>query len=98
MIRRPPRSTLYPYTTLFRSRYRARAAREGRGDDGLPRRLFARGPLPGDAREVAEREIVRRALPPVRADRKSTRLNSSHANSSYAAFCLHKNTTTPRNE
>src|SRR6185295_7721593 len=65
MIRRPPRSTLFPYTTLFRSE----AA-------GAPRRHRTPS-APG------------RAEPPA-ADRKSTRLNSSHANISYAVFCLKK--------
>src|SRR3712207_7172600 len=82
MIRRPPRSTLFPYTTLFRSR-------------DLPAFLALRAPLPpihppdtplrrpgagdrgGDYLDVQE-------------DRKSTRLNSSHANISYAVFCLKK--------
>src|SRR3712207_7655596 len=88
MIRRPPRSTLFPYTTLFRSgpeperrlrrRVRPRAAADRRGGvdaqhEGAPEVL-------GQLRGAAER--VR--------DRKSTRLNSSHANISYAVFCLKK--------
>src|SRR3712207_7118574 len=83
MIRRPPRSTLFPYTTLFRS--------GGDGDAGV-------GPVP-------PRGVVHPALPAVvdgeqpgtqrialahEVDRKSTRLNSSHANISYAVFCLKK--------
>src|SRR3712207_6940768 len=72
MIRRPPRSTLFPYTTLFRS------ARE-RG--ALPPRHRGAGRLP--LRLEPGRE-------PHGADRKSTRLNSSHANISYAVFCLKK--------
>src|SRR6476620_8092210 len=64
MIRRPPRSTLFPYTTLFRSRCRHRA--------GSRRRTAAPACLAGARRP----------------DRKSTRLNSRHANSSYAVFCL----------
>src|SRR3712207_7671399 len=75
MIRRPPRSTLFPYTTLFRSR-RGRAA-----PDLYVARLY------GLHREVAE--LVPLAELRV-ADRKSTRLNSSHANISYAVFCLKK--------
>src|SRR5258707_1912033 len=63
MIRRPPRSTLFPYTTLFRSHHNCRE-----------RPRDARDPLIGRHR-----------------DRKSTRLNSSHANISYAVFCLKKN-------
>src|SRR5258707_7330183 len=71
MIRRPPRSTLFPYTTLFRSLHpHARPVHPGHAD--LPR-----GPRPDDAGR----------------DRKSTRLNSSHANISYAVFCLKKKTT-----
>src|SRR4051794_41953809 len=77
MIRRPPRSTLFPYTTLFRS------ASPGR------RHLAA----PGGRRERrigaahAARPVPRR---PPGADRKSTRLNSSHPSISYAVFCLKK--------
>src|SRR5690349_21863755 len=77
MLRRPPRSTLFPYTTLFRSARRggapvqaARAA--ARGDSG-----------PGDRRG-------RQRLARAPADRKSTRLNSSHVEISYAVFCLKK--------
>src|SRR3712207_7576800 len=79
MIRRPPRSTLFPYTTLFRS---AAAAAARRGD-------LERGPDPQPrlARAVGGRAGVA-AAPAV--DRKSTRLNSSHANISYAVFCLKK--------
>src|SRR5258707_7465083 len=71
MIRRPPRSTLFPYTTLFRSLFGAAEPAEGPEvvvllEGGCPR------------------------LRPVVGDRKSTRLNSSHANISYAVFCLKK--------
>src|SRR5438270_4687107 len=66
MIRRPPRSTLFPYTTLFRS---------------AP--TPARGRHPG-------RVAIGRQRQPVRRDRKSTRLNSSHSQISYAVFCLKK--------
>src|SRR3712207_7720371 len=84
MIRRPPRSTLFPYTTLFRSRRdrlgpRPRTPRAGRGRGGGRHR---RGHPRGRARRRGERE-----------DRKSTRLNSSHANISYAVFCLKKKKT-----
>src|SRR3712207_8054336 len=82
MIRRPPRSTLFPYTTLFRSgvgRVRARAADNDEAHVSPPRRLQDRGRVL-DPRYVHQR--VR--------DRKSTRLNSSHANISYAVFCLKK--------
>src|SRR3712207_7102492 len=82
MIRRPPRSTLFPYTTLFRSRARRRVARARGGGARRARdgRAAARG---GGARGVRGGG----------GDRKSTRLNSSHANISYAVFCLKKNTT-----
>src|SRR3712207_7630401 len=96
MIRRPPRSTLFPYTTLFRSaahearRTRPRRQGDGRGDPHAHRRrarLRARGPEP--AHDGAD-------LPRASVDRKSTRLNSSHANISYAVFCLKKKTTISR--
>src|SRR3712207_7010957 len=92
MIRRPPRSTLFPYTTLFRSNQEMRHAGEI-GPDGVPRDVL---PEPDGQRarrrrqvveDVAERDDPRRE---VREDRKSTRLNSSHANISYAVFCLKK--------
>src|SRR5438874_12733406 len=82
MIRRPPRSTLFPYTTLFRS--------EVRPDHDLP----------GDAvRDVeADHRARRRRDPPrARGDRKSTRLNSSHVEISYAVFCLKKKKKQDRN-
>src|SRR2546427_6925825 len=82
MIRRPPRSTLFPYTTLFRSRPAlcafeppTDALAQGIGDEGLePRREVGRLHSGGD----------------VLQDRKSTRLNSSHSQISYAVFCLKK--------
>src|SRR3712207_7229164 len=88
MIRRPPRSTLFPYTTLFRSVER----RPGR----LPCQFFAGTAGVGDeGRRVtgATRGDIDRqntARHPLDRDRKSTRLNSSHANISYAVFCLKK--------
>src|SRR3712207_7044539 len=80
MIRRPPRSTLFPYTTLFRSR-RSGAVEAARAlHDRRPRQ--GRRPHPGGPAQ---------GLPGVEPqDRKSTRLNSSHANISYAVFCLKK--------
>src|SRR3712207_7814687 len=102
MIRRPPRSTLFPYTTLFRSRLDARGD-VGDGDDGLAigRLADRRGAHLGDelasvgtavACELAFDPPARRkcAVQRIVLDRKSTRLNSSHANISYAVFCLKK--------
>src|SRR3712207_7222407 len=87
MIRRPPRSTLFPYTTLFRSvlDMHGHAAVMG-----VVARPFRHGPAFHGAVEL-EPEIVVQAAGPV--DRKSTRLNSSHANISYAVFCLKKKKT-----
>src|SRR3712207_8891942 len=101
MIRRPPRSTLFPYTTLFRS-----------GDERVPARRPHRGSEPQDSHQSATGEDTVEAFPwsPVQhkrrrrrrdaqvtratvLDRKSTRLNSSHANILYAVFCLKKKTT-----
>src|SRR2546422_8504691 len=76
MIRRPPRSTLFPYTTLFRSPARAR-----------PRRRPGRACTRSAARGRVRRGRTRPAPAP---DRKSTRLNSSHGYISYAVFCLKK--------
>src|SRR5687768_17680181 len=77
MIRRPPRSTLFPYTTLFRSLERAGQEHRLQGD-----RRQAQG---REARAQEEPQEVAR-----RRDRKSTRLNSSHGYISYAVFCLKK--------
>src|SRR2546429_7278274 len=74
MIRRPPRSTLFPYTTLFRSLL------------GAVRTAVAGGPDP--LRQMESPVLVRHAVPA--QDRKSTRLNSSHGYISYAVFCLKK--------
>src|SRR3712207_9001937 len=102
MMRRPPRSTLFPYTTLFRSQLQhgrlgigdlgnqafelgtRHPAVERQAGAGQVERKAAAEPDPG---AVAERAASRRKLP----DRKSTRLNSSHANISDAVFCLKKN-------
>src|SRR2546430_3433774 len=93
MIRRPPRSTLFPYTTLFRSRRAAAARRDGTRDcaraaripDGRaafePRREAPGADAGGDPEPAAYAR---------RQDRKSTRLNSSHSQISYAVFCLKK--------
>src|SRR3712207_8839496 len=95
MIRRPPRSTLFPYTTLFRSgvAHRERVQRS----DRRPAPVGVDGRGPGPLRDHADRErdcalarLARVAGPGRMRDRKSTRLNSSHANISYAVFCLKK--------
>src|SRR3989442_11965177 len=76
MIRRPPRSTLFPYTTLFRSAF---------GNDGARRqRVDPDAVAPELPRQAARQPDYRRL------DRKSTRLNSSHVRISYAVFCLKK--------
>src|SRR2546430_7175339 len=80
MIRRPPRSTLFPYTTLFRSEHTA-------GDGRRVRRQH----LEGERRSAGDGATVHLGLAGDReADRKSTRLNSSHSQISYAVFCLKK--------
>src|SRR3712207_7290696 len=89
MIRRPPRSTLFPYTTLFRSR--GGRTRE-RHRPGPHRRNRRRREAAGPFDAVVPRRIraVQHVGDRVLQDRKSTRLNSSHANISYAVFCLKK--------
>src|SRR3712207_7462737 len=91
MIRRPPRSTLFPYTTLFRSDPRA-----GRRADRAPHRalpLCRRDRPAGRGRGEGTRDPRPRRGYLRGGDRKSTRLNSSHANISYAVFCLKKKQT-----
>src|SRR3712207_7421644 len=95
MIRRPPRSTLFPYTTLFRSP-RTGLPMPKRARQGTPEKPFAQGAGDGpglrralglaDAVGIGFGAIVGAGI----LDRKSTRLNSSHANISYAVFCLKK--------
>src|SRR3712207_7530406 len=88
MIRRPPRSTLFPYTTLFRSKREQALSRirMGGGDSTAIRSL----PVAERSGAILHGEHSPR--PERRGDRKSTRLNSSHANISYAVFCLKKKT------
>src|SRR3712207_8556242 len=88
MIRRPPRSTLFPYTTLFRSSLRAAGETVSTSRRWTAEHLV----LGGLARCVIASLAyhARRAGVETTADRKSTRLNSSHANISYAVFCLKK--------
>ena len=85
MIRRPPRSTLFPYTTLFRSQRRAGNALE---DGNQGRAIRNQEQATRQLRELAEGQAEQ--LDAARADRKSTRLNSSHLVISYAVFCLKK--------
>src|SRR3712207_8615422 len=101
MIRRPPRSTLFPYTTLFRSRIinvTSVAARNG-GARGSVAYATAKGGVSTLTRAMAKELVgagilVNGVAPGIITtpfqDRKSTRLNSSHANISYAVFCLKK--------
>src|SRR3712207_8965349 len=90
MIRRPPRSTLFPYTTLFRSRHHRAVYSAGgaRRHGDLLTRVCAKGMAAEVTGATAWSEAQFLAL-----DRKSTRLNSSHANISYAVFCLKKKKT-----
>src|SRR3712207_7442126 len=100
MIRRPPRSTLFPYTTLFRSQadeHRAGVAHEDAGRAEVVRQEAQAGTRQdrgdqrggtGDVVVALDAQVV--AVGEEGQDRKSTRLNSSHANISYAVFCLKK--------
>src|SRR3712207_8342984 len=86
MIRRPPRSTLFPYTTLFRSKHAAPT----RGEDSSHEPWLIRVPVDDNADGGIDPTDLRERLTKRHGDRKSTRLNSSHANISYAVFCLKK--------
>src|SRR5437588_8587798 len=91
MIRRPPRSTLFPYTTLFRSRRIQRVeARNASGEQ----RAMPEAPIgvPDSFEEHVHilMDLIAVAFRSIRIDRKSTRLNSSHTVISYAVFCLKK--------
>src|SRR3712207_7020747 len=89
MIRRPPRSTLFPYTTLFRSPLgHGAAARNGIAGAWVPENRMGQQSLLD--------ETAAPLVPARPTDRKSTRLNSSHANISYAVFCLKKKKITCR--
>src|SRR3712207_7099039 len=87
MIRRPPRSTLFPYTTLFRSHGGHQVAQKF-SSSGRPRRLDIASELPVGVSKLDVQNCSGAAA--TGSDRKSTRLNSSHANISYAVFCLKK--------
>src|SRR3712207_8565181 len=101
MIRRPPRSPLFPYTPLFRSLRVILVRLRGEVLDRLGELLGLPAPVPHDDLEplVEERHLAEAVgdrleveLDGLEQDRKSTRLNSSHANISYAVFCLKKKT------
>src|SRR3712207_7356078 len=87
MIRRPPRSTLFPYTTLFRSSVGA-SARVSAGN--CTRHQPLHQPTAHSISRTQRSALTPRSHATVAGDRKSTRLNSSHANISYAVFCLKK--------
>src|SRR3712207_7386008 len=101
MIRRPPRSTLFPYTTLFRSEVAAvrvllieqhqllaRALKRGLEEEGFVVAIAHDGAEGDFKTTTADYDAIILDPGPPREDRKSTRLNSSHANISYAVFCL----------
>src|SRR5688572_31231203 len=100
MLRRPPRSTLFPYTTLFRSLPMVAQVGEAQAWAALETRVAAEPPVEGalPAESFVSRAILQRRvghsipppLTPAVTDRKSTRLNSSHSQISYAVFCLKK--------
>src|SRR5438477_8106329 len=92
MLRRPPRSTLFPYTTLFRSRLERRDL-PGRG---RMQSVTLVAQLQHRAHHHRERPLAPPGEPVRKLDRKSTRLNSSHMSISYAVFCLKKKKTTTR--
>src|SRR2546426_3632110 len=102
MIRRPPRSTLFPYTTLFRSDHGADADDNAQRGERRPRQVAPQRAPRGAHRHAREVHAApslagapsTRAGGPSATDRKSTRLNSSHLVISYAVFCLKKKNTT----
>src|SRR5436853_3163162 len=98
MTRRPPRSTLFPYTTLFRSRWlHSSHTVFSRTPEGKPLLIL------GTAQDITERKRLEEQLHHAQkmesiGDRKSTRLNSSHLGTSYAVFCLKKKTKYARSQ
>src|SRR5256885_12308334 len=91
MIRRPPRSTLFPYTTLFRSAIQPGIVEGERIDRVMANKAKARGiSVEAMTREALSVVSMRTMVTPRQIDRKSTRLNSSHLVISYAVFCLKK--------
>src|SRR3712207_8706511 len=102
MIRRPPRSTLFPYTTLFRS---WSVSKPGDVEEAIRKARAHHGPALIEFRVFREENVfpmvpsgasLSEVIPDT--DRKSTRLNSSHANISYAVFCLKKKKHTPEHQ
>src|SRR5688572_31097701 len=96
MIRRPPRSTLFPYTTLFRS-----GRRDVRADAEVDERVAVLDGVAGDlglAGRLLVDQLHLQRLAAAVEDRKSTRLNSSHSQISYAVFCLKKKKEAPFHE
>src|SRR2546430_3760104 len=89
MIRRPPRSTLFPYTTLFRSENRTQSATEEENSSANPPETETEGEVSATSEEGAQTPTGN-AESAQELDRKSTRLNSSHSQISYAVFCLKK--------
>src|SRR3712207_8450164 len=93
MIRRPPRSTLFPYTTLFRSIGYLRRSPDELPDtnfDGFDFWLDKLNSFTQPGEDVRDQTVALARVRRAEIDRKSTRLNSSHANISYAVFCLKK--------
>src|SRR3712207_8676018 len=96
MIRRPPRSTLFPYTTLFRAKWDVDRAKwvarraEGQRDQLTAELRTVRAELIAVRAQTDQLREHNSRLRRRKVDRKSTRLNSSHANISYAVFCLKK--------
>src|SRR5258707_10989150 len=97
MIRRPPRSTLFPYTTLFRSAKFHWQSKEWPGGFGQQVLGDTWVNHHGNHGKESTRGVINEQFKdhPILRDRKSTRLNSSHANISYAVFCLKKKTSAP---
>src|SRR5690606_41333009 len=93
MIPRPPRSTLFPYTTLFRSNH-CQQTDHGKDEQKSPFLIFERKPGANQKQRVTDQKFLRARTHTERIferrDRKSTRLNSSHVKISYAVFCLKK--------
>src|SRR3712207_7750520 len=98
MIRRTPRSTLFPYTTLFRSFAKKNVAKTNSSSVATPKLIFhdevtyevITTQTPSSYKTIDGYDSIKNALKNQIVDRKSTRLNSSHANISYAVFCLKK--------